>query len=281
MKKHGLFFAVFAVLIFLGGCTQPVITDEPDISGPRKNIADAVNAINLHRNSVKPLYVNGSVSYIEFEDEKIKRQENMDCRLRFDPPVNLYFKASSVLGEAILLGSNSDEFWLRMKPKEISRYWWGNWAQLNDCPSRLLISPQNMLDALGMVEVDHSWILLNEKGEDVLVNVDDDGRFKKKIFIRHRDYLVSRIEYYNQKGIISISVDLDDYKPVDGGSPVPTNISIAAVNEFGENARIDVKLKTPKLFKPEQITKNMFNRPPSKGFKDIYKLNENCKYIQQ
>lgn len=280
MKKHGSFFATLAVLV-LNGCALPPSTDTPTFAGAKENIYQAVEAINLHRQNIKPVYANGNVSYIELEDGKIKRQENLDARLRFDPPGNLYFRANSIVGEAILLGSNSDEFWLRMKPKEISRYWWGNWARLDDCPSRLLISPQNMLDALGMVDVDTSWILLNREGEDVLAKFDENAKCKKKIFIRHSDYLVSRIEYYNGRGVVDISVDLNDYKPIEDGSPVPAKIDITAFDPSGQNVKIAIKLKSPKLLKPQQITKNMFRRPPAKGFNYIYQLGDNCKFIQQ
>jgi hypothetical protein len=210
-----------------------------------------------------------------------KKEENVDANLRFNPPKQLYFGAKSIVGEAIRLGSNDEEFWFQMKPKEISKYFWGTWSQLEGCPSNLLISPESMLDALGMVTVDSSWLLIDRQGKDVLVKIGENNYADKMIFIDRNGYLISRIEYNDKIGLIMASVDMSDYRSVGDSTPVPAKINITAYKDGEVTTEIKIKLKNLKYLKPERIGKKLFKRPEPKGFKAIFKMGDNCKFDEQ
>lgn len=279
--KRVLYLVAALGVVSLVGCAGP----EPvrEIGRPIKgmgDITDAIAALDLHRNNVLPLSASGDLKYFYFENGKKKPEPKLDSSLRFAPPKRLYFGSKSIVGEAIRLGSNDDEFWFQMKPKEISKYWWGKWSQLERCPSNLLISPESMLDALGMVKVDRSWLLIDYKGTDALVKIGTNGMIAKKIFVNRRGYVVSRIEYYDKKGLIIAAVDIDDYRHANEGSPVPAKIDIATYNtDSGEvMAKIEIRLKNLKFLEPGKIGKKLFVRPEPKGFKDVYVMGDNCKF---
>ncbi|MBW8014608.1 MAG: hypothetical protein FVQ82_00315 [Planctomycetes bacterium] len=278
--KRVLYFASLLSVVALTGCPPPrkplVLTTFDSMV----NIEAAAAALELHKANVKPLRANASVEIIFFKDGKEKK-EHPDASLAFDPPKRLFFRAKRLGIEVIWVGSNDEEFWFRMKPKEISQYFWGLWTQLDGCSSNLLVSPESMLDALGMVSVDSSWLLRDLNGQDVLVKYGDNNRVNKKIFVSRKGYLVSRIEYYDKYGIMTASVDMGDYRPIDDGSPIPKKMDITTYDAGEVTAKINIKLKNPKFLKPEKIGKKTFMRPSPKGFKSIFKMNDDCKFVEQ
>ena len=109
---------VLTAIVLLPGCPGPVKPEDPGvIAKGMSDITSASAALKSHRLGVKALSSGGKLKYIYFKDGKPK-EENFDANLRFDPPRRLYFAAKSLVGEAIRLGSNDEEFWLQMKPKE-------------------------------------------------------------------------------------------------------------------------------------------------------------------
>jgi len=272
--------ALLAILPLVG-CPGPGTHTQPGtpIKG-MGNIEESATALEAHKAGVIPVLAYGKLKYI-YTDNGKRKEENLDANLRFDPPRRLFFNATSMVGEAIRLGSNDEEFWFQMKPKEISQYFWGTWKQLDGCASNLLITPDSMLDALGMVTVDSSWMRIDHNGQDMLVKLGDDGRAKKTIYVNRKGYLVSRIEYYDDQEFKTLTVDISDYKPVGNGSPIPTKINITDYNIGEIKAKIEITLKNPRFLKPEKIRKSLFERPPPKGFKSIFKMGDNCKFVEQ
>ncbi|MCF7954300.1 MAG: outer membrane lipoprotein-sorting protein [Phycisphaerae bacterium] len=279
--KRILFLVLLAAILPLAGCPGPGKHIEPDaIIKGMGSIEASAAALKAHKAGIIPVMAYGKLKYIYFDNGR-KKEENLDANLRFDPPNLLFFNATSALGEAIRLGANDEEFWFHIKPKEVSQYFWGTWKQLGQCESNLLITPESMLDALGMVTVDSSWMRMDYNGQDMLVKLGDDGRVKKRIFVNRKGYLVSRIEYYDNEEFKTLTVDMSDYKPVGDGSPIPTKINITDYNIGEVEAKIEITLKSPRFLKPEKIKENLFKRPPPKGFKSIFKMSDNCKFVEQ
>jgi len=124
---------------------------------------------------------------------------------------------------------------------------------------------------------------------DVLARTGARGKVVEKVYVNCSDYLPERIEYYGAEGQLTIALELDEYIRLGNASPVPTRISIthsprlrrvAAGHEMDTVA--DITLKNVKLFEPspKQLA-GLFARPEPKGFEHIFKLNDNCEFVEQ
>lgn len=278
--KRLLLLTALLSAAFLTGCPRPVEPVGPSIVASMGNIQAAAEALKAHKSNVKPLIANADVKISFFKDGKPK-EENADANLAFDPPRNLFFRAKRLGIEVIWAGSNDEQFWFRMKPKEISQYFSGTWKQLDKCSSNLLISPESMLDALGMVTVDSSWKFKDINGQDVLVKLGADNLINKRIFINRNGYLVSRIEYYDKYGIMAVAVDMADYTPIARGSKIPKKIDITSYDLGEMAAKVKITLKNPKFLTPDKIREKTFLKPDSKGFDSVFKMNDDCKFVEQ
>jgi len=122
-------------------------------------------------------------------------------------------------GFAVVLGSNSEEFWLAIRPK-ISTYWRGSWSQ-SSASQKLILNPRIVLDALGVAASEtgdrsSEWSLSNKGPFDILTRRDDAGLILKRLYVCSCDYLVRKIEYFDEFGRVSVVAELDKYKQ---GSP--------------------------------------------------------------
>ncbi|MCK4999773.1 MAG: hypothetical protein KAS23_09565, partial [Anaerohalosphaera sp.] len=217
------------------------------------------------------------VSWIE--DNKTKDYD-LQVDLRFCPPDRLYLNGTYLSKEYLRAGTNAEEFWLRMKEMEI--YQWGKWEDAQACPSHQLMNPANLLDALGQVKIDESYKLSNEGAYDVFTLTDEVGLKVKRVYVYCCEYTVRKIEYYGGDGLVSVSIDLDDYTTVDEDSrtKVPGRISI--VNIESGSMKIDVTLnKGVKVFKNPKDALFDRDKCTTRGIENVYKLNSDCRFEKQ
>jgi hypothetical protein len=173
----------------------------------------------------------------------------------------------------VVLGSNEEEFWLAVRLKEISGYWWGQWSG-GDYPEKLMISPRLVLEALGTtaVEDEEGWLLSKEKAFDILTK-QESGIETKKVYINACDYLIRKIEYLDADGRAAVIMELDKYKEISKNFFVPGIVKF--VNRFGGNKGDSVQITFGSI-KPAKFTdkqqERLFVRPRPDGFKHIYKI---------
>ena len=82
------------------------------------------------------------------------------------PPVEIYMQGDVAFDpKGIVLGSNEEEFWLAVRLKEVSGYWWGRWSE-ESRPEKLMISPRLVLEALGVAAVgdDRELVVVEGRG---------------------------------------------------------------------------------------------------------------------
>ncbi len=279
---------VVSLCVFFSGCAAPTVEQAPRICAD-KSIDEIMQVLHRRRENVVPLRAGGSMRIRWYDSEKKVHQENLNVVLRFYPPDRIYFRGNTILGETVRLGTNADEFWILMKPGQISTYQWGVRSRVETCSREQWLNPQNLLEALGMVSVDAAWSLSNQGDLDVLARTGARGKVVEKVYVNCSDYLPERIEYYGAEGQLTIALELDEYIRLGNASPVPTRISIthsprlrrvAAGHEMDTVA--DITLKNVKLFEPspKQLA-GLFARPEPKGFEHIFKLNDNCEFVEQ
>ncbi len=274
-------FAV-AILIF-AGCA-PEIQKPVEIVPGKESAAEALSVLKARSQNAVSLLARGRCVFEYYDPENKKRKkEKLAVIVLMKPPVEIYLQGDATLvPKAIKLGSNEREFWLLMRPNEISTYWWGTWSEQNSSQG-LMINPRTLFDALGFLEIkaEETWSLSNEGAFDVLTKQDREVIIKK-MYINRRDYLIGKIEYYDSKGRALALAELKDYKEVSEGYFVPASIKIIAYNQDSgaEPLGITLNLKTikPKEFSERQ--QKLFERPPPGNLKHILKK-EGEKWIEQ
>ncbi len=280
MKQAGYYFIYIISLFILIGCAPKM--QKPLLICPGKeSVADALVALHLQSQNMTSLYAKGK-SRLQYYDNGKKRKENLTVRILVKSSDEIYLRGDmSIVPKAIILGSNEREFWLAIKPKEISAYWWGQWSEL-DSSENLLINPKTLLEALGIAEIDMlaDWSLSNEGPFDILTQQDRDI-VVKKIYIFCCDYSTRKIEYFNTDGQIMACVEMEKYKEVTENLFVP---GLIVVTTFGGDKKEDSISITFNLnsIQHREITRRQnefFERPQSQGYKNLYRL-ENGSWIE-
>jgi len=275
---------VSVVILILAGC-ESSIRQPTEICPGKASVAEALAALKSQSQNVVPLKANGQCR-LEYhvEGKKKQQRENFNMKLWANPPVEIYLQGDKALvPKAIILGSNEREFWLSIRPKEISTHWWGNWSE-QDLSEGLVINPRTLLESLGIgeVETQQDWSLSNEGTYDI-ISKRRQGVVIKKIYVYSCDYRVRKIEFFNRDGQAVAGAELDKYKEVSDGFFIPSLIKVTTyAQDTGESSfSITLELKS---IKPATITEPrrnvLFKLPQPRGFTNVYRI-VNGKWFKQ
>src|SRR4030042_229361 len=143
-------FFVPVVLIVGGGAGQ--MPKSVRICPGKESVTESLSLLRVQLESAVPLKADGQC-LLQYHDENGRpKKENFPVKLFVNPPAEIYLQGDVAFDpKGIILGSNKEEFWLAIRPKEISTYWWGRWAE-QDGFNKLVISPKTLLEAFGVVE---------------------------------------------------------------------------------------------------------------------------------
>jgi hypothetical protein len=276
--------SIAAAILTLAGCA-PDIREPMEICPGKESAVEALAALQSHSQNMVSLKANGQCRLEYYVEGKKKAQrENLSVRLWVNPPVEIYLQGDKALvPKAIVVGSNEREFWLAIRPKEISIYCWGNWSE-QDSSEGPLMNPKTLLEALGIgqVDVEQDWSLSNEGAFDILTKRER-GVTTKKIYIYSCQYQVRRIEFFDQEGQAVASAELGKYKEVSEGFSVPALIKVTthAPDNAEDSLSITLHLKS---IKPAEITGPrrdlLFKRRLPRGFKHVRRI-VNGKWIEE
>jgi hypothetical protein len=136
-----LYFYFAAAIPILVGCA-PEIRKPLEICPGKGSVAEALSALQSHWQNMEPLKASGQCLLEHYiEGERKPHKEKFSVKLWVNPPVEIYLQGDvALVPKAIVLGSNAEMFWLSIRPKEISTYWWGKWSQ-QDSSKTLMINP--------------------------------------------------------------------------------------------------------------------------------------------
>ncbi len=279
MPRKSLLFT--AILLILTGCAAKMRKPLPICPG-KESVAEALVALQLQSLNMTSLYAKGK-SRLQYYDNGKKRKENLTIRFLVKSPDEIYLRGDmSIVPKAVILGTNKREFWLAVKPKEISTYWWGTWSEL-DSSEGLLINPKTLLEALGVTKIDigADWSLSNEGPFDVLIQRDR-GIVVKKIYIFCCDYTTRKIEYFNADGKILARVEMEEYKKVTEKFFIPGRITVVTYGGDKKEDSFSIKFNFDSIKRQEFTEKqNSFFEPvPRQGFKYVLKL-VNGRWVEQ
>ncbi len=257
--------------MFVNGCAAEF--KQPRRICPGKaTAADAVAELNSHVAEAVPFKANGQCQ-LRYWTQGREQYESFLVKLWVNPPREIYLQGDVVFNaKGLVLGCNADEFWLAIKPKEVSTFIWGRWSQTET--SAQLIDPRLLLRAFGLSQIDKQavWLLSNESGFDVLTKWQKDGG-RVKVRIDACDYLVSKVEYFSYDGRKIIDVEMDKFKQVGEGFSVPTMIKTGARNNDGTRNTLQIILTVPTPATLTEVQRQiLFTRPESEGFEHIYEI---------
>jgi hypothetical protein len=258
------------VLLFVG-CAVP--TPKPVRTCPGKKTPDeAIAALNSRLSKIAPLRASGQCLLSYHLDNK-PHKENFPVKLWVNPPGEIYLQGDVAFdATGLVLGANADEFWFWLKPKEISSYWWGAWAQTG-MSRRIPLNPMVLLEAFGAVGVSQGDWSLTHANFDILWLHNEQGVLLKRIFIEPCDYVVAKIEYFDSSGAITATAEFSGYKQIAEGYLVPESIQIVVLSADGveDSARISLTSVRPAQFNADQ-RRRLFVRPPPRGFDHVYEI---------
>jgi hypothetical protein len=281
MPKSCRFVSVLLVA-FVTGCAVQEPAQLPACPG-KASVQDALSAVTSRVERAVAFRASGQcrLAYYVPDDDEVKRH-NLPMLLWFNPPSDVYMQGSiAVDPKAVVIGSNKEAFWLALRPKEMSAYYWGTWDEAQNVEG-LMVSPQVVLEAFGIVQHDgqadaNDWSLTHEGPNDVLTQHGEAGRVVKRVYIYTCDYLVRKIEYFDTDGKIIAVAQLDDDEPVAQGFDVPTNIFVKAIAPDEREDTIDIKLQSIKAKQlSEQAQRQVFTRDPKEmeKFQNVYRYRD-------
>jgi len=271
-------FVIFitAAALLLAGCESRIL-ERMDICPGKSSVSEALAELRSHSQNITPLKADGQCR-IEYyvEGKKKPQSENLSVKLWIDPPHNLYLQGDkAVIPKAVVLGSNKEEFWLAIRPKEISRYYWGKWSD-QDTSEGPMLNPRTLLEALGIWEIDtrQNWSLTNEGAYDIL-SEKENGVITKKIYIYSCEYRVRRIEFFDSDGRPVAAAELDKYREVSDDFFVPSVIEVTSQGGNTEDS-FSIKINLQSI-KPAEITEQrrtiLFKRQEKpRGFKHVRQI---------
>ena len=272
-----MFFDFAAAVLILTGCA-PRMQKPMRICPGAESAVEALSLLRSRSKGIAPLKANGQCRLQYYAEGKLHK-ENFPVKLWMNPPTQIYVQGDVAFDpKGIIVGSNEKEFWLSIKPKEVSSYWWGRRSEESRLEN-LMISPKLVLEALGIAEVGdrESWSLSNEEAFDVLTERDGQGVIIRKLYISNCDYLVSKIKYFDANGRAVAIVKLDEYEEVSEWFSVPNFIKIIKRGSGGAEdlVSITISLKSVKSANfTEKARRGLFSRPEPRGFKHVYKITD-------
>jgi hypothetical protein len=213
--------------------------------------------------------------------KKRTERHNLPMQIWFNPPSDVYVQGSvAVDPRAVILGSNDQEFWLALRPAEISSYYLGRWQDVQEVQG-FMMSPRMVLEALGIVLEPGGapnaalWSLENRGPYDVLTRRNEAGRVVKRVQVYTCDYVVHKIEYFDPQGKVVAVANLGDYKPVTEDFRVPTRIAIESLgpDRHRDSIRIELTSLRPMQFSERQ-RQRIFVPPSPERFENVYQYQE-------
>ena len=267
--------------VLAAGCTTPQTVEQLPICPGKGSAKEALAVLSARAEQAVPMRVSGGqvrLTYYVPDDEDAKRH-NLPMQLWFHPPSQIYIQGSiAVDAKALIVGCNEEEFWLALRPKEMSAYYYGQWDEAANVDG-LVVSPQIVLEGFGIIARHdgqggaNTWSLSSEGPFDVLTLESADGQTRKRVHIYTCDYLVRKIEYFDLEGKLAATAELDDYEAVVEGFQVPTKMIVTAIQPDGRADVANIKLASLKEKELSELARRkVFARNPQdmEPFEKVY-----------
>lgn len=279
-RCRGAIISGLCLAILLGGCVSG--PERLDVCPGQPSVEAALRALAVSAGNAVSLRANGQALLNYHVPDKAKAERhNLPMQMWFSPPADIYIQGSiAVDPRAMVLGSNEQQFWLALRPREISSYYIGAWENARDFDG-LMMSPRVVLEALGIVAEPGDepnaalWSLESEGPYDILTRRDKTGHIVKRVYVYACDYVAHKIEYFDRRGKVAATAELRDYKTVVDGFRVPTAIRVVSVRPDGRKDSIDIDIQSTKVMElNERQRQFLFTPPAADKFEHVYRYEE-------
>ncbi|HEY5505440.1 MAG TPA: hypothetical protein VIK28_09800, partial [Sedimentisphaerales bacterium] len=233
-------FALLLLALFFAGCAAQPMRHCPG----KTTAAEAIEVLKSRREKAAPIRATGQC-LLRYHVEGKVRKENFPVKLWVNPPYEIYLQGDVAFdATGLVFGSNADEFWFWLRPKEVSSYWSGKWSQAGIW-NGLAVSPMIVLEAFGSVDIRQGdWTLSRDDNFDLLVLHNDRSVIIQKIYIELCDYLVTKVERFDESGDIYLKAEFAGYEKTAEGFFAPSRIKIVAVSEEGGEDSVEITLSS-------------------------------------
>jgi hypothetical protein len=264
-------------LVAAAGCAAP---PKPLLVCPgTSNLQEALQVLRVRAKQAVPFEARGEcrLAYHVPDEKGVKHQSVNLPNVWFDPPSDVLIRGSVTTDQrAVMVGSNDQEFWLALHPKEISSYYWGRWEEAANAEG-MLINPAIVLEAFGILgheDPNAQWQFTKQGPYDVLTRLNTGGRPARRLYIYSCDCLVHKMEHFGPDGQVVATAELKDYELVTGDFRVPTRIHVTTIDRSGREDTLDIDLGTPKpkKFTPQQMQQFVRNPADVRNFDHVYRL---------
>ena len=144
-------------ILWAAGCACPQIKP---YDGPTDSMAKVVADINSNNSKVPTLYARHYYDADVIDDKGHSHHANGDGVLLYNAPMSLRLRANAVIGLVFEIGSNPQEFWLKLSPDAGDTMWWGTYADfanMNPDEAAIPIRPDMILDVLGIATINANF----------------------------------------------------------------------------------------------------------------------------
>jgi hypothetical protein len=267
-------FVIFVVgLLTVTGC-KPKMRRPTSAYLTRATKTQVLSLLRSRANKAPQLKANGKCRLQSYVDGK-KQKQNVSVKLWLNPPTEIYLQGDIAFDpQGLVAGTNANEFWLALTPKDISSCWWGQWTD-ESCIQKILISPKILLETLGIIETvrEEDWSLTKKDTFVILAKHNMLGTVIRRVYLSKPDYLVREIHYFDDNGRATIVTELDKYTQISNDFSIPTVIKITKITQADEKDTAVIKLGSIKLIDlTDKQRERLFTRPDPRGFENIYKI---------
>ena len=233
--------------MLIGGCvTEP---QRLAVCPGKATVEEALQTLAARAEAAVPLRANGQAMLTyHVPDKKKPERHNLLLQLRFNPPAEVYIQGSIAVDQrAVIIGSNDQEFWLALSPKEISSYYLGEWEEVRDFEG-LMMSPRVVLEAFGISPSRTARPMRPCGGWRTR-----DPTISSPVATRRATWssactsmraitCVHKIEYFDRRGKVVAVAQLGDYESVGEGFRVPTRIQVVSTAPDGRKDSMEIDL---------------------------------------
>jgi len=226
------------------------------------------------------------------EQGKKQRHRHLGGSVRYVPPEeplkpsSFFLSTRAPIGEAMVVGSNEEEYWMYIKP--LGKGWWGKYEhQDKKCADKMMINPQAFLEFIGLRQlptqpVRPGYKVGREQNILEFIELVDGGYWiRREIIIDRRDNLPKEVRAYGENGKLILQSWLGKYKQL-GQAWVPSEIRVIEKN--GDEVMLDFRLKLwnfKMIDKDDRKLSILLRRPRKiKGIDDYQQIDQECENIR-
>jgi hypothetical protein len=215
--------------VFLTGCCHPAPPEHHDYIGKTDPMDIVIQGINDNSNRIPTLW-----TQLDFTASIIDPQKHTTTAISGDG-ILMYSRPNSLLvtcdkdvaGQVFQLGSNNDQFWVKIRSSgDAFNYWWGHYANLGKPGCKEIpIRPDLVLEVLGVGMYRSNFLQLPvpvmrfDNSADAYVfdinqPVGDRWETQEEIWYDRQTKLPIKVLLYEVDGRVALKADLSQQTPV-------------------------------------------------------------------